>query len=133
MKSAIAAHSLDLGLRQNLSVAHHDVGWVLLAQGKLEEALAEFRADLAIIRDVADKDPTNKGWQRDVDVAYGMIGDALLAQGNVQEAIQNYKTRLSITDSVSWTVQARSRGYDRTTILLRIDWGRAANVSPASC
>jgi hypothetical protein len=24
-------------------------------------------------------------------------------------------------------------GYDRAPILLRIDWGNAANVSPASC
>ena len=43
---------------------------MLVAQGKLQEALEAYRQDLTIAKALAEQDKTNSGWQRDVSVSY---------------------------------------------------------------
>ena len=72
------------------------VGDVLVAQGKLDEALKAYRDDLAIAERLAAADRTNALWQRDVSVAQNRIGDVLVAQGKLDEAFKAYRDGLAI-------------------------------------
>ena len=78
------------------SVAYDKIGDVLLAQGKLAEALASYREDLAITSRLAAADPSNASWQRDLSVSYNKVGDALVAQGKLDEALASYREGLAI-------------------------------------
>jgi Flp pilus assembly protein TadD len=53
------------------------VGGVLESQGKLSEAQAAFGEYQAIIRRLAEQDPSNAGWQRDLAVAHSRVGGVL--------------------------------------------------------
>jgi hypothetical protein len=50
-----------------LSVAHNNIGGVLVAQGELGDALAEFEASLSITERLAALDPTNAVWKEDLE------------------------------------------------------------------
>ena len=64
---------------------------MLVAQGKLQEALEAYQQDLAICKRLAEQDKTNSGWQRDLSVSYDKVGDVLVAQGKLQEALEAYQ------------------------------------------
>jgi len=87
--------------QRNLAVSHEKIGSVLLAQGDLSGALAEYRAQLAVTQRLVSTDQSHTGWQRDITVTYGKIGGVLLAQGNTEEAIENYQRRLPILDRLT--------------------------------
>jgi hypothetical protein len=53
----------DTTYQRDLSVAYDEVGNVLMAQGKLSEALQAYRDSLAIRERLAKADPGNAGWQ----------------------------------------------------------------------
>ena len=57
-----------------------NLGEVLVAQGKLQEALDAYQQDLAIAKRLAEQDQSNEGWQRDLGVSYEKVGDVLEAQ-----------------------------------------------------
>ena len=61
---------------------YNKVGDVLVAQGKLDEALKSYRDSLAIVERLAKPDPSNAGWQRDLSVSYERVGNVQSAQGN---------------------------------------------------
>ena len=65
---------------------------MLVAQGKLAEALKSFKDGLAIGDRLAKADPNNAGWQRDLSVSYDKVGDVLVAQGNLAEALKPSRT-----------------------------------------
>ncbi len=67
-------------------VADIRIGDVLVAQGKLDEALARYRDGLAVCERLAAADPANTEWQRDLSVSFNKIGDVLRAQGKLDEA-----------------------------------------------
>ena len=77
------------------------IGDVLVAQGKLPEALKAYRDDLAISDRLAKSDPGNAGWQRDLTVSYDRIGDVLVAQGKLPEALKAYRDGLAISDRLA--------------------------------
>jgi hypothetical protein len=54
---------------------------VLVAQGKLDEALKAYRDGLAITERLTAADPSNAQWQHDLSISYEHVGDVLEAQG----------------------------------------------------
>ena len=56
-----------------------------MAQGKLTEAQAAYRENLAISRRLAEQDPSNAGWQRELAVAHSRVGGVLQTQGKLTE------------------------------------------------
>ena len=46
---------------------------MLVAQGKLDEALKSYRDSLAIAERLAASDPSNTGWQNDVQYSIGEL------------------------------------------------------------
>ena len=89
---------------------------MLMAQGKLEEALKAYRDSLAIRERLAAADPSNTQWQRDLSVSYNRVGDVLKAQGKLEEALKAYRDslaiieRLAAADPSNTAVAARSVG-----------------------
>ena len=59
----LVARLIELGV---LSFGCGKVGEVLVAQGKLQEALEACQQSLAIAKRLAEQDKTNSGWQRDL-------------------------------------------------------------------
>jgi len=91
----------DTVYRRELSVAHIEVGDVLAARGRLEEALASYRASLAIRAQLAAAEPGHALWQRDLSVAHERIGDVLWDQGKLAEALASYRLSLAIRERLS--------------------------------
>jgi tetratricopeptide (TPR) repeat protein/class 3 adenylate cyclase/tRNA A-37 threonylcarbamoyl transferase component Bud32 len=73
-----------------------NLGDVLVAQGKLQEALEAYQRDLAISKRLTEQDKTDSGWQGDLAVSYAKVGDVLVAQGKLQEALEAYQQSLTI-------------------------------------
>jgi tetratricopeptide (TPR) repeat protein len=82
--------------RHELSVAYDEIGDVLLAQGKLTEALRAYRDGLAVREQLANADPTKAAGQRDLSVSYNKVGDLQMAEGNMGEALKSYNEELAI-------------------------------------
>jgi tetratricopeptide (TPR) repeat protein len=81
--------------------AHNGLGDVLVAQGKLPEALQSYQAGRAIADRLAQSDPGNAGWQRDLLVLDNEVADVLVAQGKLPEALQSYQASHAIFDRLA--------------------------------
>ena len=77
------------------------IGDVLRDQGTLAEAVASYRAAMAIAERLAEADPDNAGSQRDLSVSHNRIGDVLLAQGNLSEALASYRAAMAIAQRLA--------------------------------
>ena len=89
--------------QRDLSVSYDKVGDVLMAQGKLDEALKAYRDGLAIRERLAATDRSNTEWQRDLSVSYDKVGDVLVAQGKLDEALKAYRDGLAIRERLAAT------------------------------
>ena len=85
----------NTGWQRDLSVSYNKIGDVLVAQGKLDEALTAYRDSLAIAERLRQADPGNAGWQRDLSVSYDRVGDVLVAQGKLDEALESLSATAS--------------------------------------
>ena len=74
---------------------------MLVRQGDLPNALAAYKAALAIRERLATADPGNVKWQRDLSTAHSNIGNVLLAQGNLSNALAAYKGSLVIAERLA--------------------------------
>ena len=81
--------------------AKNGLGDVLVAQGKLPEALKSYTESRAIAERLAQADPGNAGWQRDLSVSHDNLGDVLVAQGNLTEALTAYRASLAIRERLA--------------------------------
>ena len=87
----------DLGWQRNLSVGYDALGNLLHAQGRLDEALASYRAGGAIAADIAALDPRDTEWQRRLAVSHVNIGDILRSQGDLSGALAEYQAKRAVT------------------------------------
>jgi Flp pilus assembly protein TadD len=55
-------------------VGHSTIGNVLLSQGDLPGALAEYRTALGVTEALATKDPTNAYFQHDLAICHDKLG-----------------------------------------------------------
>jgi len=121
-------------------VSYINVGNVLVAQGKLEEALKAYRDGLAIFERLAAADRSNTLWQRDLSVPANRVGDVLVAQGKLEEALKAYRDSLAIAERLAAADRSNpqwqrdlSISYDRVGVLaygfvLARDFARALEV-----
>src|SRR6202022_1022523 len=84
--------------RGELVGVYDNIGGVLEAQGKLDEALEAYRDSLAIVDRLIAADRTNTQWQRGLSVCYNRVGNVLLAQGKLEEALKAYRDGLAIAE-----------------------------------
>jgi tetratricopeptide (TPR) repeat protein len=71
-----------------------NMGNVLVADGKLTQALEAYRSGLAIAGHLAESDPGN--WLPSLAASYADIGKALKSQGNASGAIDSYRNGLRV-------------------------------------
>ncbi len=97
------AHDLASGRQDHRAkmVADNCLGDVLIAQGKLGEALTRFEAGLEVAERLAGSDGSNSEWQRDLSVSYDRIGDVLVAQGKLGEALIRFEAGLEVAERLA--------------------------------
>jgi tetratricopeptide (TPR) repeat protein len=74
---------------------------VLVAQGRLDDALKVYGDSLAIAERLAAADRSNTDWQRDLSVLYNRVGNVLVAQGKLDEALKAYRDGLAIAEPLA--------------------------------
>jgi tetratricopeptide (TPR) repeat protein len=77
------------------------LGDIEQSRGRLDPALASYRAAQLRAERIAKADPGNAGWQRDLSVSYVKIGDVLVAQGNLPEALKSFRASHDIFDRLA--------------------------------
>lgn len=95
----------------------NNLGNVLRAQGKLDEALKVYQQDLTIAKRLSDQDKPDAGLQGDVLIGYVKVGDVLQSQGRLQEGEDAYQQGL--------TIAKRLTGQDRSNAI----WLRDLSMS----
>ena len=100
-KRLAKADPANAGWQRDLSVSQEKLGDVLVQQGNLAEALAGFKAALAIRKRLANADPANAGWQRDLSVSHERVGTVLAAQGNLADALAAFEDALAIAERLA--------------------------------
>jgi tetratricopeptide (TPR) repeat protein len=78
-----------------------NLGDVLVAQGKLTDALNSYEKCLAISDRLAEKDPSNVGWKHDLAVAYEKIAHVLAKQDKLADALSFYQKHLTISNQLA--------------------------------
>src|SRR6516162_9018154 len=77
------------------------LGDIERSRGRLDPALASYRAAHSSADRLAKADPGNAGWQRDLSASYEKIGDVLVAQGNLPEALKSFRDGHAIADRLA--------------------------------
>jgi|SRR5271165_5969308 len=91
----------DVGALRERAVALMEQGNLFRAQGNLASALKSYRDSLAIREKLAEKDPTNAGWQRDLSDSYERVGDVQRTQGDLAGARTSYRDSLAIHEKLA--------------------------------
>ena len=73
--------------RMESQYASANLGIVLLARRRFEEAGRQFEQALETIRSLANADPTNADYQKSLSESLAWLADARLAEGRIDEAI----------------------------------------------
>jgi len=147
---ALAAQSLLAGLtgekpddrtyQRDLAVADDEVGNVLVAQGKLDEALKSYRDNLAIAERVAASDRSNAQWQNDLQHSTDRIGSlaykCVLAR-NFARALEASDLVISLSPDQIWLHTNRAhalmflgRVEEARALYLRYRGGKMQNGKP---
>ena len=85
-----AAHAS--GDERDLSVSYIKIADVLVEQGKLPEALANYNASLVIAERLAKADTSNAGLQRDLALSHGRVAIVQAQQaGGEKDALGAFK------------------------------------------
>jgi tetratricopeptide (TPR) repeat protein len=84
------------GWRQRSSYARSQIGEILRAQGKLEEALAEHQASLELMRQLSEEEPENATALREYSVACDHVGDLLSLLKRDGEALAIFQKGMEI-------------------------------------
>ena len=78
----------------------NNLGDVLSAQGKLQEAREVYEQGLAIAKRLTDQDKSDPGRLRDFGSSFERVGDVLMAQGKLQDALETYQQQLTIAQQL---------------------------------
>jgi tetratricopeptide (TPR) repeat protein len=89
------------------SISYAKVGDILMALGKLDEALKAYRERLAIMERLAAADRSNAGWQRDLAISHGKLGLVHERQNRIADALQEFTQGRDIMVSHWQNVQNR--------------------------
>ena len=93
-----ALHEADLGnadIQQVLGTAYSKHADTLIKQRRIDDALIEYRADLALMRALSDANPQNVALQLDAAVSNSRIAIILAANGQNAPALDLYRDALS--------------------------------------
>jgi len=102
LRDILATAAADrLDCRHELMYRHSQVGELHARAGRLTQALAAYREQLAVAESLAADEPGDPGRQRDLSVAYSAIGDILAAAGQPEDALASYQEDLAIAERLA--------------------------------
>jgi hypothetical protein len=96
--------SCDVTVKTVADLAKDRVGDVMVAQGKLQDALDAYQQSLNIRRTLGEQDKSNLGWQRDLIVSLYKVGTTTAKIGtrdSVSQAREFLRTALNMADNYS--------------------------------
>ncbi len=92
----VAEAPQDADFRRNWSVARVNIGDMLLLQGVLAGAEAEFRAALEVDQDLAARKDAPLKWRHDVFVSQSKLGDVAQLRGDLAQALALQEAGLTV-------------------------------------
>jgi tetratricopeptide (TPR) repeat protein len=92
----LAGSPADASTQLNVSVSDELTGDLLLAEGKIGDALAAYRAAVAAAQAVTDADSKNEDAQRELAIDEIHVGDALNSELKSDEALAAYQKSLAV-------------------------------------
>ncbi len=92
---------LSADIQRQKSVAIENIGNVMFAQGKVDDALDNHLASRNIRKDLTAQDPTNTLWQRDLSISHNKVGDVLMAKDRPDEALEAFVAGREITERLT--------------------------------
>jgi hypothetical protein len=92
------------------------VGNVLVAQGKLQEALEAYQQDLTIAKALAEQDKTNSDWQRDLIISLCKVATTMTKIGGNDEG---FRARDIVREALNLT--DKYPGNDRQQLIDALD------------
>ena len=95
--------------QRELALSYDQLGDLLLTQGRLEQALAGYRASRAIAVRLAAADADNDDRQRDLALSAVKVGDAHFAQGQLDDALASYHVGLAIGERLAAADRTNTR------------------------
>lgn len=81
----------DMELRYERTVVDNNVGHVLESQGRLDDALLQYRNMLPACRELVAANPSSKEWQTQLGLAHNNLGKLALMNGDLATAIAEYQ------------------------------------------
>jgi len=84
-----------------LAASHNTVGVVLEHMGRLDEALAEYEADLALRRALSAKDPNNQRWREFLGTSQQFVGHLLSVRGDLDAAQPHLEAARELFDTLA--------------------------------
>ena len=96
LSQLVAAAPENQTWQSALAIAETELANALVAEGKLPEALQEFRAALAIRKNFAATTAQQLDWQIQLAGLYRMIGVILTSQGQSAKALASYQAAIAI-------------------------------------
>jgi tetratricopeptide (TPR) repeat protein len=110
--------------QRDLSLSRIKLGELLLEQGKLPEALNNFRAAHETFEFLRKAQPDNMGWPLCVGLANRRIGDVLLQQGDLDAALEHYRADYEPIARLANAV-SRNAGYQKELVVAQGKIGNA--------
>ena len=106
------------------SLAHNNLGDVLLDQGNTAPALEQYRAARAITEQLLKLEPKSRRWQRDLAVNHNKVGNVLQAQGDASGAMSQYRAMVAIEERLAALDPADNQGQRS----LAVSYTKVGNV-----
>lgn len=90
----------NLDWQLELSYAHSNLGSLLQAEGKLEEALAEFQGSLAIKEELVAAQADNRPWRTELAAGHNTVAVVLRNLGRLSAAREHFEAENEILSSL---------------------------------
>jgi tetratricopeptide (TPR) repeat protein len=133
LQTLSAEDSSNLAWQNDLAVSYEAIGDVFLTEGNLNEALANYRAGLAIDERLVAADPTDEGHQRNLSLLHVRVGQVSKAQGKLDEALDSYLAALKITRGITNPARLEIWLRDVSVLEQRVGyvWQEKGNIDEA--
>ena len=82
-------------------MSQEKVGDAFVAQNDARGALDAYRASLAIVEQLAAKDPTNAVLQSDLFLGHAKVADMLQATGELDHALAEHRSAIAIAEAAA--------------------------------
>lgn len=77
------------------------LGSTLQSEGRLKDAVLQFRSQMSIMRRLTERDPDNSDWLRDLSVSHYLVASILEKQGQLLEALVEREAGLFIAERLA--------------------------------